>query len=183
MASPRTKGKIPHDEWPQILEKYDGGTTIAQIGRDYGCTAPAIRYIIRRSGRLKDRGGDHAPSGQAVQRRRSGASRSPPSRSTDRPPLSQAPTADRRGTSARLLRTQLLTRVTGDVVSFLAALDRKVLDGSPESLGVLQDAIDSLMRSAARTCIELGRALNRDESGSLRHGGAAQQHKVPRRIV
>src|SRR5258708_11577242 len=57
MANPRTKGKIPHGEWPQILAKYARGETIAQIGRDYGCTAPAIRYIIRRSGTLKGESG------------------------------------------------------------------------------------------------------------------------------
>jgi len=68
----------------------------------------------------------------------------------------------------------LLTRVTGDVVSFFAALDHAVLESSPESLGVLQDAIDALMRSAARTRIELGRILGRDEGAALRHDGAAQ---------
>jgi hypothetical protein len=74
----------------------------------------------------------------------------------------------------------LLTRVTGDVVSFLAALDHAVLEGSLESLGVLQDAIDALMRSAARTRIELGRILSRDEAAALRRGGAARADENPR---
>ncbi len=89
--------------------------------------------------------------------------------------------ADRPGTGASLLGTQLLTRVTGDVVSFLAALDHAVLESSLESLTVLQDAIDALMRSAARTRIELGRMLNRDEPATLHRGGAAQQHENSRR--
>jgi len=61
-----------------------------------------------------------------------------------------------------VLGSTLLTRVTGDVVSFLAALDRAVLEGSPEILSLLEDAIDALMRSAARLRIELGRRRNRD---------------------
>jgi hypothetical protein len=182
MANPRTKGKIPHGEWPQILAKYAGGETIAQIGRDYGCTAPAIRYIIRRSGRLKGGGGDDGPSsGRKVLQPRPSRSSTSPSGGAARRLLPHRASADGRGTSASLLGTQLLTRVTGDVVSFLAALDHAVLEGSLESLAVLQDAIDALMRSAARTRIELGRILNRDEAASLRHGGAAQQHENPRR--
>jgi hypothetical protein len=180
MAKPRTKGKIPHGEWPQILAKYAAGETIAQIGRDYGCTAPAIRYIIRRSGRLKGGGGDDGPSsGRKVLQPRPHPPTSP-SGGAARRSVPHRASADGHGTSASLLGTQLVTRVTGDVVSFLAALDHAVLEGSLESLAVLQDAIDALMRSAARTRIELGRILNRHEAASLRHGGATQQHENPR---
>jgi hypothetical protein len=173
MANPRAKGKIPHGEWPQILAKYAGGETIAQIGRDYGCTAPAIRYIIRRSGRLKGGGDVGRSSGRKVLQSQPSRPATSPSGSAARPSSSHRASADGRGTSA--LGTQLLTRVTGDTVSFLAALDHAVLEGSLESLTVLQDAIDALMRSAARTRIELGRILNRDEAASRQHGGPAQQ--------
>src|SRR6266566_4430667 len=118
MANPRAKGKIPHGEWPQILAKYAGGETIAQIGRDYGCTAPAIRYIIRRSGRLK------GESGRKGLRLRASSSGTPGR--DDRgfaAPLPHRAAPAGQGTSATLLGPQLLTRVTGDVVSFLAALD------------------------------------------------------------
>jgi len=172
MANPRAKGKIPHGEWPQILAKYAGGETIAQIGRDYGCTAPAIRYIIRRSGRLKSVSGRKVLQPRPLTSASGGAGRRP---------LPHRASADRPGTSASLLGTQLLTRVTGDTVSFLAALDHAVLESSPGSLTVLQDAIDALMRSAARTRIELGRMLNRDEPATLHRGGAAQQHENSRR--
>ncbi len=174
MANPRAKGKIPHGEWPQILAKYAGGETIAQLGRDYGCTAPAIRYIIRRSGRLK------GESGRKILQPRSSRPPTSPSGSPARRSPPHHASADRPGTSASLLGTQLLTRVTGDVVSFLAALDHAVLESSLESLAVLQDAIDALMRSAARTRIELGRMLNRDEAATLRRGGAARVDDDPR---
>lgn len=170
MGNPRIKGKIPHGEWPKILAKYAGGETIAQIAREYGCTAPAIGYIIRRSGRLE--GG----SGHEDLRPRTSSRGAPGhgSRAGSAKALSRLATPAGYGTTASLLGSQLLTRVTGDVVSFFAALDHAVLENSFESLDVLQDAIDALMRSAARTRIELGRILNRDKLAASRHGDAAQ---------
>jgi hypothetical protein len=176
MAKPRTKGKIPHGEWPQILAKYAGGETIAEIGRHYDCTAPAIRYIIKRCGKLK------GESGREGLQQRASISGAPGrrNRTLSAAAVPHLATSAGRGTSASLLGTELLTRVTGDVVSFLAALDHAVLEGSLDSLGVLQDAIDALMRSAARTRIELGRILNRDEAATLRRGGATPVEENPR---
>jgi len=165
MPNPRTKGKIPHGEWPQILAKYAGGNTIAQIARDYGCTAPAIRYIIKRSGKLKGESGRAGSRLQASSGIMAGG-RNKTVSAAARPRLA-ARTGCR--TKAGLLRTELVTRVTGDVVSFFAALDHAVLESSVESLSVLQEAIDALMRSAARTRIEVGRILNPDEVATPRH--------------
>jgi hypothetical protein len=177
MANPRIKGKIPHGEWPQILAKYAGGETIAQIGRDYGCTAPAIRYIIRRSGELK------AKSGRESLRQRTSSSDAPGprNRTVSATAVRHLATPAAYSTTASLLGTQLLRRITGDVTSFFAALDRADLESSLENLGVLQDAIDALMRSAARTRIELGRMmLNRDKAASSRRGGAGRADEDPR---
>jgi hypothetical protein len=170
MVNLREKGKIPRNEWPRILSKYDSGESIAQIGRDYGCTAPAIRYIIKRAGILK---GDDGGSGPSSERKTSQppASRPRPSRNISRSPQRNRPssaaphvvTAAEDGTRVGLLGPELRARVTGDVVSVLAALDRAVLEGSIDSLTALRDAVDSLMRSAARTRIDLSRILNTDE--------------------
>src|SRR6266704_2004534 len=118
MANPRTKGKIAHGEWPQILAKYAEGETIAQIGRDYGCTAPAIRYIIRRSGRLK------GESGREGLRQRASSSDAPGrrNRAVSAAVLPHLVTPAGHGKGASVLGPQFLTRVTGDVVSFFAAL-------------------------------------------------------------
>jgi uncharacterized protein (DUF433 family) len=169
MGNPRIKGKIPHGEWPQILAKYAGGDTIAQIAREYACTAPAIRYIIRRSGKLEDKSGR-----KSLPRISSSGASSRRSRAASAEALSRLAMPGDYGTTASQLGPELLTRVTGDVVSFFAALDHAVLERSLESLGILQDAIDTLMRSAARTRIELGRILNRDKLAASRRGGAAQ---------
>src|SRR5260370_26914384 len=134
MANPRAKGKIPHGEWPQILAKYAGGETIAQIGRDYGCTAPAIRYIIRRSGRLKGGGDDGRSSGLKVLQPQPSRPSTSPSGSAARRASSHRARAGGGGTSASALGPQLVTRVTGDTVSFLAPLDHAVLEGTTETL-------------------------------------------------
>jgi hypothetical protein len=40
--------KIPHGEWSAIAERYSQGESISSIARHYGCTAPAIHYILKR---------------------------------------------------------------------------------------------------------------------------------------
>jgi hypothetical protein len=185
MVNLREKGKIPRNEWPRILSKYASGESIAQIGRDYGCTAPAIRYIIKRVGMLKGDGGGEGP----LSERKilpSPTSRRPTSRSMalsrqKNGPASAAPphiaTAAESGTGEGLLGPELRARVTGDVVSVLAALDRAVLEGSIDSLTALQEAVDSLMRSAARTRIDLGRILNGDAAAEFGQSGLAHENR------
>jgi hypothetical protein len=183
MVNLRQKGKIPRNEWPRIMSKYAAGESIAQIGRDYGCTAPAIRYIVKRVEMLKGDGEGPLPEGKNSP---SSTSRSPATRSVARDrqkirPGSAAPsyfaTAAQSGTSGGLLGPELRARVTGDVVSVLAALDRAVLEGSIDSLTTLQEAVDSLMRSAARTCIDLGRILNSDARAEFGQSSHARENR------
>lgn len=157
MGSTREKGKIHRSEWPKILARYNGGETIASIGRAYGCTAPAIRYIVKRSGTLKGEPERRGVSEGAK------ASRQPTSRSNLRPVGSgdaAEPVAVRRGprTGAQILGQELRKRVSSDVASFLVAFDQVVLEGSIGSLAELQEATDRLMRSTARVRLELERA-------------------------
>ncbi|HZU88328.1 MAG TPA: hypothetical protein VE993_03645 [Stellaceae bacterium] len=46
--------KIPQGEWSAIAARHARGETIARIAHDYGCTAPAIHYILKRQ---KERAG------------------------------------------------------------------------------------------------------------------------------
>ena len=39
---------IPQGEWSAIAERYSQGESISSIARHYGCTAPAIHYILKR---------------------------------------------------------------------------------------------------------------------------------------
>jgi len=184
MANLREKGKIPRNEWPQILSKYASGESIAQIGRDYGCTAPAIRYIIKRAGILKGDGGGDGPSSER-KTSQSPSSRPRTSRSISRSPQRNRPspaaphvvTAAEDGTGEGLLGPELRARVTGDVVSVLAALDRAVLEGSIDSLRALREAVDNLMRSAARTRIDLGRILDGDEVAEFEQSRGTSENR------
>jgi hypothetical protein len=178
MINIREKGKIPHSEWPNILAKYERGDTIAQIGRDYGCTAPAIRYIIKRSGRLKDRGSAERAAASRGLLRQQARAEAPAGGEVRDLRLTAAgqvvAVPSRRPVRGHVLGQELHQRVSGDVASFLAALDHLVLDGSLQSVADLQEATDQLMRSAARTRIELERFRSHGEISSPREKGRAK---------
>jgi hypothetical protein len=160
MAGNRDKGKIPHGEWPNILARYRKGETMAELARAYGCTAPAIRYILKRSGVPSFGGGGER--GPAVSH---GSAARPEALST----MTAAPSL--RPIRGHILVPELRQRVSGDVASFLVALDYVDLEGSPQSMANLREATDRLMRSAARTRLELERLLSGHEASGLREKG------------
>ena len=43
------RGKIPQEDWPSIIKRYEAGETLASIARTYDCSPPAISYILSRS--------------------------------------------------------------------------------------------------------------------------------------
>jgi hypothetical protein len=43
------RGKIPPQDWPSIITRYQAGETLASIARTYDCSPPAISYIVSRS--------------------------------------------------------------------------------------------------------------------------------------
>jgi hypothetical protein len=49
--------KIPQGEWSAIAARYAKGETISNIAQSYGCTPPAIHYILKRN---KQRGADYS---------------------------------------------------------------------------------------------------------------------------
>jgi len=165
VARTREKGKIAHGEWPKIISRYSNGETIASIGRGYGCTAPAIRYIIKRSGMLR---------GGAGEDRRPANSKAPSRSRTDEPSnTSDAKTVTTwfgTGDASRVVSelkrggdvfgVEVRKRVSADIATFLVALDHVVADGSIANVMYLQDATDCLMRSVARTRMEVERLLS-----------------------
>ncbi len=179
MTQKREKGKIPHSEWRKIVARYESGETIARIGRDYACTAPAIRYIIKRTGKLRGdaaAGGDPSVRSEVAPRQWQASADKlgePVGRSDGRETGARRSTSAHSGTGGIAL--ELRKRVTGDVASFLVALDQASA-ADAESLNMLQEATDCLMRSAARVRIELERSLSghasRVEEGDARHSHA-----------
>lgn len=49
--------KIPQGEWDAIAARYAQGESISRIAQSYGCTPPAIHYILKRN---KQRAGTNA---------------------------------------------------------------------------------------------------------------------------
>lgn len=130
------KGKIPVREWPSIAARHQQGESLASIARAYGCTAPAISYILRRvatSEETQGRSGRLAASEPMARLR-----------------VVQA-TADAR------LDPQLRERVHSDISAFLVAFDAACGELSEDTGARLLEATDRLLRAAARTRIELER--------------------------
>ena len=168
MVKPREKGKIPHTEWPTIRSRHAAGQSLASIARDYGCTGPAIRYIVNRP---TDASGtaNAAPADQKapVPIRTDGAQPDAPG---------GVPEA---GAAAHGFDADLRWRVSSEIASFLAVFDSFLTDSSPETYDQLLGATDRLMRVAARTRIELERA-RMSEHSRLRQAHSTGQ---PNRVV
>jgi transposase-like protein len=45
----KRRGRIPHADWPLIVDRYKGGETLSAIAREYDCTPSAISYILRKA--------------------------------------------------------------------------------------------------------------------------------------
>src|SRR5262252_9708417 len=55
------RGKIPQQDWPSIIKRYEAGETLASIARTYDCSPPAISYVLSRS-RARDAAGGAEPT-------------------------------------------------------------------------------------------------------------------------
>ena len=56
------RGKIPQQDWPSIIKRYEAGETLTSIARTYNCSPPAISYILNRS-RARDSSAEPPKSG------------------------------------------------------------------------------------------------------------------------
>lgn len=170
MAKRREKGKIPHTEWPEIRTRYAAGESLASIARNYGCTGPAIRYIVNRPTPADETSNagpslplPATPGANLVEtaKRADGTGEGPTTKVAPPIPVPQADQAhgapgDRAGTIS--IDTDLRWRVSSEIASFLTVFDSFLMEGSSESYDDLLGATDRLMRVAARIRIELERS-------------------------
>jgi transposase-like protein len=140
MAVSREKGKIPHSEWNVIRARHASGESLASIARHYGCTAPAIRYILRRA-RPERATAQNGDATEPTPTKRHWLPRESPDASLTR--------------SRRLISPELHKRITREISMFLVALDAALLGATPSSADAMHDAADRLMRAAARLLMEL----------------------------
>ena len=157
MGNPREKGKIAHSEWSAIQIRHRNGESLASIARDYHCTAPAIRYIVKRQPLAAVEGGLAASDGGASARAApKGQLRSETPRGTGSRTL-QAPGQPAKRTGITL---GIQKRITSEISYFLVALDAAVARGNDQNLLALHDATDRLMRASARIRIEIERSID-----------------------
>jgi hypothetical protein len=166
VAQARTKGKIPNSEWPSIVQRHLSGETIANIARSYDCTAPAIRYIVRRStaaapdtsavmGPGHD-GRPSAPLGTGKHWRSEKAEAAPSSgtggreKAVGRPQQGEVP-------APRGLGRDLVRRANGDIAAFIVALNAADTKLDEQAAEELREATDRLLQSCARTRLEIER--------------------------
>jgi hypothetical protein len=132
------KGKISAAEWPSIVARHRRGESLASIARAYGCTAPAIAYIVKRSAAGGTKG------------RTAGPSVGPEGAEAGRPGGRKAPAASG-------LDRDLRERVNSDVAAFLVAFGAACEEFTGTTCQKLLEATDRLLRAGARTRIELER--------------------------
>lgn len=130
LGSKRQKGKIAATEWPAIAARHRSGESLASIARAYGCTAPAIAYILKRTAAAA------APKPSIAAK-------------------GTAPAAQTEGGTA--FDPQLRERVNSDVAAFLVAFEAACDELTEETRRKLIEATDRLLRAVARTRLEIER--------------------------
>jgi hypothetical protein len=150
----RVRGKIRREEWSRIAERFQQGETLTEIARSYGCTAPAIRYIVRRAtpnaGKPKASRAGAAVAGSESERGFAGGTRS-----AERglaPVIRERSTAPSSG-------NEIWARINNDIVAFLAAIDALFASENDSNYEALLRATDRLLWASARTRLELERVL------------------------
>lgn len=164
MPNPREKGKIAHSEWAAIQERHRKGESLASIARDYRCTAPAIRYIIKR----------HPPAsgeaGPAATKVRAGENAVPAKRLGVENGRIAAVNRSSEPAKRSGITSEIQKRITSEISYFLVALDAAVTHGTDQNLMALHDATDRLMRAAARIRIEIERSVDLGEFAEAAQG-------------
>jgi len=147
--NPRLRGKIPHSEWPRIAERFASGESLTAIARSYDCTAPAIRYIVKRQPR-----GSSSLEKNVVRKHVLAPASYHSNSATHGDRVHTQPETRRPDaiTSARLW-----TRVNHDIASFLAAMDDLMANESEANEIALLEAADRLLRASALTKVEIER--------------------------
>jgi len=150
----RVRGKIRREEWPRIVDRFQQGETLTEIARSYGCTAPAIRYIVRRAapnaGKPKASRAGAAIAGSGSERGFAGGIRS-----AER---GLAPVGRERS-AALSSGNEIWARINNDIVAFLAAIDALFASENDSNYEALLRATDRLLWASARTRLELERVL------------------------
>jgi transposase-like protein len=158
VEQPRLQRKIQRGEWRAIVARHAGGESLASIARAYGCTAPAIRYIIRQA-QAADRPEDRSTVQEPQQRAVEGETGQGPAAAAA---PHAAPVRPAAGNGQPGFDLSLREAMTVEVSAFLVAFDALVAGRTARNFELLRDATDRLLRAAAHIRIELERTKGRE---------------------
>jgi transposase-like protein len=160
--------KITRDEWSAIAARHAQGESISNIAQTYGCTAPAIHYILRQA---EDAGAD--PPRQLplpeTPRLNGAAAPMPSPPANGRPaaiaeilrrpaPPAQMPAPSGKSSALRAnLDDQLRAAAETAMADFLQRFDTAASEQTSEAYQQLRQSAGELMRIAARTTIVVDR--------------------------
>jgi transposase-like protein len=178
--------KIPQGEWNAIAARYQKGESISGIARGYGCTPPAIHYILKRHRQLPatairplttTQPAAVAPAPIAAYApeptppaRIAGKSEhytpspvlvraSPPPAAASSPPAGKPDQRPVGPPATPGLDSELHTRAEAAIAMFRSSFDAALIEGTPGVRERLRQAAADLMRVAARTTIVLDRVI------------------------
>jgi hypothetical protein len=161
MRNTREKGKIARSEWRGILARHNSGETLASIAKSFGCTGPAIRYIVD-----KEIGRDDVIVESAQVNLEAGHIVREPAT------IAAVPRSPDFHTE-KAIDQQLRERVNSDIAAFLVAFDSAFDRDSAIHRQALLEATDRLLRAAARTRLALTEEADRDLMDRQVHGRRA----------
>jgi hypothetical protein len=148
LANVRIRGKISHEEWPKIADRFRRGETLTQIARSYHCTAPAIRYIVARVP-LKGTKAKQRSIGATADRADPSFGLRPPERRSRPAPLTHTSTG------------VVWNRMHSEIASFLGAVDALSMEETDANYETLLMATDRLLWGSARTRLEVEEILKK----------------------
>jgi transposase-like protein len=173
--------KIPQGEWTAIAARYARGESISAIARTYGCTPPAIHYILKNNRRRAAQPSDQRAQGprgpsplpaEILQTQATSVFHRVRELDGDAPAsaqlskahsgpatMSQQPfrTLGRPSAASDGLDSELHDRAEAAIETFRLCFDAALAVGSPRERARLREAASNLMRVAARTTIVLDR--------------------------
>lgn len=121
--------KIPQGDWNAIAARYAQGESISRIAQSYGCTPPAIHYILKRS---KQRAASNIQQPLRAEPQALSTSAHPASQNSGEPEISRPvapPAAEWRG--AARPTPGATGRATAPLVELRPAGDRDIAAGQP----------------------------------------------------
>ncbi|MGH7045536.1 MAG: hypothetical protein ACREE2_03995 [Stellaceae bacterium] len=166
--------KIPQGEWSAIAARCQNGESISNVARSYGCTPPAIHYILKRNRQRLAASTAASPPQLAAASAAGAGPTSSPSAAAGPPSIVASlvrsrplvpPSAPRIAAPASApppvatpgLDRDLHHRAEAAIERFRTSFDAALDQDSPGGRAQLRQAAAELMRVAARTTIVLDR--------------------------